>query len=164
MNPEGGVAPIQVRFDASETVIPGEEITGFEWVFGDDEGGAPQQLGAVVEHLFQLPGTYVTKLKAYTTSGKIYTEEKTIVIRAPILDACALPSRTAGVAPLGVSFDMSCTTGTPVSVLWKFGDGAESDERNPVHVFEESGVYRVILTIEDAIGSVSTEIITITVE
>ena len=164
MEPEGGVAPLEVKFDASETVIPGEEITGFEWVFGDDATGLPQQHGALVQHLFQKPGTYTVALKTYTTSGQIYTDQKTIVIRAPTLDACALPSRTSGKAPLGVSFNMSCTTGNPTSVLWNFGDGAESDDSDPVHVFNKSGIYKVVLTIEDAIGTVSTELITITAE
>jgi PKD repeat protein len=163
MTPEGGVAPLTVRFDASETVIPNEEITGFEWFFGDTSG-QPQQRGALVEHVFQKPGTYTVHLQAFTTSGQSYDAEKTIVVRAPILDACALPSRTSGRAPLGVSFNMSCTTGNPTTILWDFGDDSQTDERNPVHVFEEPGVYVVTLTIKDALNTESKESITITAE
>jgi PKD repeat protein len=123
MTPEQGVAPLTVRFDASETVIPGEEITGFEWLFGEEES-APQQRGALVEHTFELPGTFQVTLKAYTTSGKMYEGTKFIVVRAPVLDACAMPSRTSGKSPLGVSFNMACTTGNPTSILWDFGDGS----------------------------------------
>lgn len=163
MNPDGGVAPLSVHFDASETIIPGEEITGFEWVFGDNRE-APQQRGAQIEHTFEKPGTFDVELRTLTTSGKVYKEIKTIVIRAPILDACALPSRTTGKAPLGVSFDMSCTTGNIQEVLWDFGDGAQSDQRNPVHVFEEPGTFAATLKVIDTIGAESTERITITVE
>ncbi|MCF7844898.1 MAG: PKD domain-containing protein [Kiritimatiellales bacterium] len=163
MSPEGGVAPVLVRFDASETVIPGEEISGFEWVFGDSID-APQQRGALVEHLFEQPGTFTVELRAYTTSGNMYSEDKTIVIRAPVLDACAYPSRTSGLVPFGVSFNMDCTTGIPSSILWNFGDGAESDERNPVHVFEEAGIYNITLTIRDDVGTTSSEVIIITAE
>lgn len=34
-----------------------------------------------------------------------------------------------------------------VSYEWSFGDGKTSNERTPVHVYEETGVYNVILTI-----------------
>ncbi len=166
MSPEGGTAPLLVRFDASETIIRDEEISGFEWVFGDEDAisSGPQQRGALVEHLFEEPGTFKVKLTAYTTSGKQFDAERTIVIRAPVLDACAFPSRTSGKAPLGVSFDMSCTTGNPISIEWDFGDGAQSDEKNPIHVFEEPGTYRVKLSIEDAVGTGSEKVITITAE
>jgi len=164
MTPEGGVAPLLVRFDASETVIPGEEITGFEWYFGDEEITAPKQGGAQVEYLFQEPGTFNVLLKAYTTSGKTFEETRTIVIRAPVLDACFFPSRTTGEAPLGVKFDMKCTSGTPSEIEWDFGDGSQSDERNPIHVFEDIGVYQVTLTVRDTTGGVSKELVTITVK
>jgi PKD repeat protein len=51
MEPESGVAPLEVSFDASETDIPGEEITGFIWNFGD---GSEQEFGgALISHTFQ---------------------------------------------------------------------------------------------------------------
>lgn len=164
MRPDGGVAPLLVRFDASETVIPGEEISGFEWTFGEDEKAAPRQGGAQVEYLFEIPGTYQVTLNAFTTSGKSFKESRTIVIRSPVLDACFTTSRTAGKAPLGVSFDMSCTTGVTTTVSWDFGDGSQSSERNPIHVFERPGTFKVQLQLQDAAGSVSREILNITAQ
>ncbi|MBU0458178.1 PKD domain-containing protein [Patescibacteria group bacterium] len=163
MNPGGGVAPQMVRFDASETVIPGEEISGFEWKFGD-ETGSPRQLGALVEHVFERPGTFNVELKAFTTSGNTYSGEKTIVIRAALLEACAKASRTEGKTPLGISFNMECTSGVPTEVNWDFGDGSQSDQRNPIHVYEVPGVYNAVLTIIDASESTDTETITITAQ
>ncbi|MFH0770994.1 MAG: PKD domain-containing protein [Candidatus Peregrinibacteria bacterium] len=163
MNPDGGVAPLTVRFDASETVIPNEEITGFEWQFGDDTD-APEQRGAQAEHVFLKPGKFEVKLKAFTTSGQVFEDAKTIVVRAPILDACFLPSRVTGKAPLGVGFDLSCTTGEIKEVLWDFGDGSQSDVLEATHVFEEAGTYKVTLTVTDVTGAVNTEKVTITVD
>lgn len=161
MQPEGGVAPLQVRFDASETLIQGEEITGFEWKFGD-ESSTTVQGGAQIEYLFEQPGTFKVFATAFTTSGKTFSTERTIVVRAPALDACFTTSRTTGKAPLGVSFDMKCTTGVPTSIEWDFGDGATTDERNPIHVFERAGVYTVTLRLQDEQGTVSQESLVIT--
>lgn len=69
----------------------------------------------------------------------------------------ALPR--AGYAPLEVRFfgDRSFGRGgNIVSYSWNFGDGATSNEINPVHVFENSSrylaVYRVSLTVTDDNG------------
>ena len=35
---------------------------------------------------------------------------------------------------------------------WEFGDGAESEERNPIHTYSGPGAYRVFLTIRDDSG------------
>lgn len=162
MRPEGGVAPLLVRFDASETVIPGQEITGFEWTFGDDDKAPPRQGGAQVEYLFERPGTYEVTLTVFTTSGESFKERRTIVIRSQVLDACFTTSRTSGKAPLGVSFDMSCSTGVSSSIRWDFGDGTQTDEVSPIHVFDRPGEYKVKLQLQDEVGSVSREELTIT--
>jgi PKD repeat protein len=164
MTPEGGTAPLLVRFDASETVIPGQDITGFEWLFTDSSGETPQQRGAQVEHMFEEPGTYTITLRAYTTSGEIFEGEKTIVVRAPVLDACFQASRTSGPAPLGVEFNMSCSTGIPTSIEWDFGDNVQSDNEKPIHVFESVGSYTVTLTVQDKSGTLSKDFLTITAE
>lgn len=162
MTPEGGVAPLTVRLDASETVVPGEEISGFEWFIGEDENAL--QAGAVIQHVFDEAGTYAVRVVARTTKGNSYESTSTIVIRAPILDACFFASRTAGAAPLGVSFDMSCTTGESTSATWDFGDGAESDEFAPIHVFDDPGTYEVVLKIRNAAGAESTHSVKITAQ
>lgn len=161
MSPETGVAPLEVQFDASETFIPNETITGFQWEFGDNT----QVIygGARARHLFSNAGTYTVTLIARTTSGKEFRTTRTIVVRAPLTNACIEPSRTTGTAPLGVGFSMECSSGDIAKVLWDFGDGATSDERSPVHVFEAAGTYKVTLTIEDAGLRQSKHTVTITV-
>ncbi|MDD5623431.1 MAG: PKD domain-containing protein [Candidatus Peribacteraceae bacterium] len=156
MNPEGGVAPVKVRFDASETSIPGEEITGFEWVFSDEKETGPLQRGAQVEHTFKQPGTFEVGAKVFTTSGKTFESKKTIVIREPIMDACISASRTEGKVPLGVLFSSDCSTMTAgATFVWDFGDGWTSDQKNPTHDFQKAGTYTVTLTLR-AGNSVST--------
>ncbi len=57
-------------------------------------------------------------------------------------------SVTEGTAPLEVRFGGSSAG----KMRWDFGDGASSDEPNPVHVFEKPGLYGVTLTVTDAEG------------
>ncbi|MCK4365076.1 MAG: PKD domain-containing protein [Thermoplasmatales archaeon] len=45
--------------------------------------------------------------------------------------------------------------GTPdYSWNWNFGDGETSNEQSPIHVFEDKGIYTVILTVTDGFGQV----------
>lgn len=170
MDKKSGVAPLEVRFDASQTVIPGKTISGFEWIFGDEITGIIRKQGIAIEvHTFEKPGKYPVKLVVYTTTSDTYDATSTIVVLPPRLDACFLPSRTSGRMdgkPFGVSFDRSCSTGIVGKLRWNFDDGSESDDdaTRVVHVFEEPGVYNVTLTIEDTTGAKSTVTHQITIE
>ena len=59
---------------------------------------------------------------------------------------------TSGVAPLNVAFTEHCT-GTVMSYLWDFGDGASSSLRNPSHTYTRPAKYSVHLTATYADGS-----------
>lgn len=161
MNPETGVAPLSVSFDASETFIPNETITGFEWQF--DQQSQPSVGGARAQHTYEKPGTYTVNLTVRTTSGKQYQTSRTIAVRPSQLTACLFPSRTSGAAPLGVQFTSACSTGTVTSRLWDFGDGAQSDEVEPIHVFDKPGQYTVTLTVTGAEGRKAEQSVPITV-
>lgn len=161
MDPESGLAPLKVKFDASESFIPGETITGFIWNFGDST--AEEFGGARTEHTFTKEGTYSISLTARTTTGQTFTTRRTLVVREALLRACITPSRLRGPAPLGVSFSSGCSVGTPTSVAWDFGDGSQSDQRDVIHVFEKPGTYTVQLTVKTKDASNTTSI-TITAE
>lgn len=162
MSPETGVAPLHVQFDASESYIPGEDITGFIWGFGDS---AERQFGgARTEHTYLNPNTYVVDLTVRTTSGKQFSTTRTIVVRAAPIQACILPSRLRGTTPLAVEFSSSCSTGNIRRLLWDFGDGSQTDEIQPIHVFQRPGVYDVSLTITDGAGASSVTKVSITAQ
>lgn len=165
MDPDGGTSPLTVRLDASETVIRNEQISGFEWTFSDEQQGAAHQQGAQVSHTFQRPGTYEISAKVFTTSGKDYSASKTIVVRAPVIDACISASRTEGKAPLGIQFLSDCSTlGQHTTYSWDFGDTFSSDQKNPIHDFQSPGSYTVILTLRDGDSVSTSDPLTITVQ
>lgn len=62
---------------------------------------------------------------------------------------------TSGRVPLSVQFTDESILGTlPIEEwYWEFGDDATSEESNPVHVYEDPGVYTVSLTVSTATGS-----------
>jgi PKD repeat protein len=67
----------------------------------------------------------------------------TILEDAPVTNFTATPR--SGVPPLTVNFtDLS--TGNPTSWAWNFGDGTNSTERNPIHVYTIPAEYNVSLT------------------
>jgi len=84
--------------------------------------------------------------------------------RPPTADATADP--TGGKAPLEVSFSSERSTDPERSIVsyqWDFGDGATSSKANPIHTFEENGVYEVALTVTDSGGNESTDTVEILV-
>lgn len=156
MAPETGVAPLDVAFDASESFIPGETITGFIWNFGDS---TPDQFGgASAKHRYEKEGTYTIGLTVRTTSGKNFTARSTLIVREPLLRACITPSRIRGTIPMGVDFASDCTVGAPTSYLWDFGDGAQSDQKKTIHVFEKAGTYPVTLTVTQGTATHTTSV------
>ncbi|MFA5273050.1 MAG: PKD domain-containing protein [Candidatus Peribacter sp.] len=165
MDPDGGTAPLPVRFDASETVIQNEQISGFEWTFSDESQGAAHQQGAQVLHTFQKPGTYEISAKVFTTGGKEFSATKTIVVRAPVIDSCISASRMEGKVPLGIQFFSDCSTlGQRTTYAWDFGDGFSSDQKNPIHDFQLAGTYTVILTLRDGDSVSESDPLIITVQ
>ncbi len=68
----------------------------------------------------------------------------------PSADFSAAP--TSGEKPLTVSFtDLS--EGDPTQWDWDFGDGSTSTQSDPAHVYQNDGVYTVVLTVTNAFGS-----------
>ncbi|MDD3622282.1 MAG: PKD domain-containing protein, partial [Methanofollis sp.] len=62
---------------------------------------------------------------------------------------------TEGEAPLNVTFtDLS--TGNVPTWEWDFGDGTNSTEQNPLHTYEEGGIYTVSLTVSDEMNETDT--------
>ncbi len=162
MSPESGIAPLTVKFDASASEIPGEEITGFIWDFRD--GSEVEYGGAFSQHVFTRPGTYAVNLTARTTSGKQQSTTRTLVVRAASLQPRILASRLSGQAPLTVAFDASPSSGLISNYEWNFGDNTQNDGMQVEHTFLDPGTYTVVLTVRDAAGASSSTTATITVQ
>ncbi|MEJ1222371.1 PKD domain-containing protein [Sediminicola sp. 1XM1-17] len=81
-------------------------------------------------------------------------------------NAIATANPMNGVAPLTVNFTGSNSTDNSgiVGYQWNFGDGTPtSSQRNPSHVYVNSGTYNAVLTVTDDDGFQDTATITINV-
>ncbi len=156
--PQAGMVPLTVTFTDLTTNKP----DAWAWDFGD--GAVSTEKNPV--HCYDTPGKYTVKLNASNRAGNS-TKEKVEFIDAqpsvvkPIADFSADP--TSGTAPLNVKFtDLS--QNAPVIWMWDFGDGCNSEESNPTHIYENAGTYSVSLTVTNAAGTdtkVKSEFITV---
>jgi hypothetical protein len=83
---------------------------------------------------------------------------------APLL-AWADSDVDEGKAPLTVKFMADVEGGKPpLTYKWTFGDGKESTEPNPVHIYEKAGRYQADLEVKDSSGDEDADYLEIEVE
>lgn len=145
------VAGVPVQF--TSTALPGTApITSWLWDFGDGNQSAvpnPVHVYAAAS-VYDVYLTVTTRLSSDTEIKLGYID----VREAPPVAEFATRHRTpfAG-EPLEFT-DFSASPGGPiVRWLWDFGDGTQSMESNPTHVYTAAEVYSVSLTVESPGGS-----------
>ncbi len=81
------------------------------------------------------------------------------------LQAAAKANPIEGAAPLQVRFGANANGGTPpLTIQWTFGDGSvPSSEADPTHTYQQAGLYRVALSVQDAAGDSTTQTVEIKV-
>jgi PKD repeat protein len=143
-----GDVPFLVNF----TAAPSGNETPFTaiWTFGD--GSAPAT-GLDVSHRYLSAGSFVAAVTVSDAAGHEANGTIRVLVDAP-LAASASAVRTAGIAPLSVTFAASAFNGTaPFQFGWSFGDGSpNASGANPVHVYTQAGVYTAQLTTTDSGG------------
>jgi len=92
----------------------------------------------------------------------VYSEESSATEAA--LKAVITTNTTQGVAPLGISFDSSTSTGNINTYAWSFGDGTTSSNSADKHIYTTPGRYSATLTITSPDGQTSSASTIITVE
>ncbi|MDO5838816.1 MAG: PKD domain-containing protein [Methanosarcina mazei] len=146
-SPASGKAPLSVSFTGQGKGAP----TEWKWSFGD--GNTSTDKNPV--YTFNKSGLYSVKLTASNEKGSnTLTKSSYIAVagisNTPVASFSASP--VTGNAPLNVRFT-DRSTGSPASWKWYFGDETNSTERNPVHTYNESGLYSVTLTAGGAGGT-----------
>ena len=146
-----------------ENQTSGNDITGYEWAFGD--GGTLETLSAeAVEYTFAKAGTYDIALVANTSLGCANVLRQTVTVYEQPTVGFTSDVACAGVVTL---FTDTTTAGSNANIIgwnWDFGDGsALAEERNPSHSYPQAGTYPVSLTTLSSGGCTSTTTKNITV-
>jgi PKD repeat protein len=132
-------------------------VVSWQWDFGDGAGSSERN----PSHLYSAPGQYSVLLMVTDDDGAADTRTHTANPEAP-------PPPEPNQQP-DADFDVRCDDltcsftdkskdedGVLVSWQWSFGDGATSNEQNPVHLYSERGRYNVLLTVTDDDGATDT--------
>jgi PKD repeat protein len=118
-----------------------------------------------------LPMIHASGIAVNTTSGEVYVVDKAInrvfIFGMPLPPPTPTPTPTpvgpsgsfaaypeSGTAPLTVQFLDYTQNGR--TWAWDFGDGGSSDQQYPVHVYNQSGLYTVSVTVTDWSGQTAT--------
>ena len=149
-NTTSGVVPLTVQFTDNSTNHP----TGWTWNFGDGHGTYSQS----PVHTYDAVGVYNVSLMVNNSQGND-TMTKTALIHVstgivtPIANFSGSP--TTGTAPLNVNFT-DASDNSPTDWYWTFGDGNNSTEQNPSHIYNAVGNYTVNLTANNSAGNNAT--------
>lgn len=146
----GGCTPLFVQFSDQSTGNP----TEWSWDLGNGTKPAQKNPGVI----YTDPGTYTIKLVVKNSTG-IDSVVKTAYISVyakPIIDFSATPK--SGCYPLLVKFTDKTNpgSGTSQSWFWDFGDGLNSTDQNPEHVYKITDTFSVTLRVTNSDGCTQT--------
>jgi len=161
------VVPVAADFDFNiicntvsvsdySTFLPGYNITGYFWDFGD---GFTTTSATPGPHTYALPGPYTITLTVFTASGCQAIATNSFVLNGPAISATIVPTGCNG----PVNFSAITLGGPIVDWSWNFGDTYGSNVQNPQHIFNAAGPYIVSVTGTDANGCTVTVFDTINI-
>lgn len=133
----------------------------YSWSFGDGTSSSSM----IPQHTYANPGTYLvclTVTDSITSCTDTFCDSVTTG-QATFCQAgfTAFNSQSTVVTFANLSF--SSNPALPLTYSWSFGDGSNSSQMNPTHVYNAPGVYNVCLYITDAGGCADSSCQTITV-
>jgi PKD repeat protein len=161
VSPTTGQAPLYVSFTDMSTGVP----SSWSWDFGD--GSTSTTKNPV--HTYTNPGLYTVSLivsnsfgtDSYTAASCIAASGASSVITGSVHSSFSVISSSNSSLPITVQFQ-DTSTGSPVNWSWAFGDGTNSTEQNPTHVYNTVGTYLVTLQVMNSTASGSTSQMNVT--
>ncbi len=124
-------------------------IVSWNWDFGD--GGSSYQQNPTRSYFRK--GNYNVILTVIDKDGDADSYAAAITVNGIGPKAIFSTSSKSG-EPLTIFFkDKSLLYGGIISWNWDFGDGENSYQRNPIHIYTQKGSYNVVLTITGPDGT-----------
>lgn len=140
---------VNVKLDASESYDLDNDPINFEWTLPDGS----KRREASFTWTAPEPGVHILGLvvdDGLGLSNSVEKESVQVLINRPVKAVVdSVISSCTGQSVLFNSSNSFDPDGDPFKVSWNFGNGKFSDEANPTMVFEKTGFYETILTLED---------------
>lgn len=153
-NPQEGVAPLHVVFEAQGSSDSDGTITDYEWKIGQET-----HKGFNATHTFSTAGTHEIVLTVTDDKGAMAQARKNIVVREAsneIPTATFTADPLEGEAPLSVTLDASASKdldGNIIEYLWDLGNGEQSSGSLTRHTYTTPGIKTVHLKVKDDKGT-----------
>ncbi|MGB3459259.1 MAG: PKD domain-containing protein [Halobacteriota archaeon] len=156
-DPDGpyiGTEGVAIAFNGSGSYDQDGDIASYAWDFGDGNTSSEER----PTHTYAQNGTYTITLNVTDDDGAtdINTTTATIDDTESTADFFGIP--TSGLKQLTVNFTDNSTSYDGFTTWeWDFGDGGNSSDQNPTHLYANAGLYNVTLTAYEADGDSDTE-------
>ena len=141
-SPASPAAGQSVQFTDTSAGTP----TSWLWNFGDGASSTSQN----PSRSYSTAGPKTVSLTVTNAFGSNSTT-KTVTVGGAL--AASFIYSPGSPAPGQMLQFTDTSTGSPTSWRWDFNDGSTSSDRNPSHVFSDSGNYNVTLVASNAYGS-----------
>lgn len=154
----------QIAFVGDKSVDTDGSISKYEWNFGDGQVSTEKN----PTHTYKDNGTYTITLKVTDDVGLTNETKVTIVVEkdnniAPVPEIKWIQGSNNQQFNF-VGDKSTDSDGKIVKYEWDFGDGTNSEEVNPTHVYKNSGTYLVKLKVTDNKGATTEKTLTLVVE
>ncbi len=154
-DPQSGEAPLEVKFDASESSDPDGNIAQYEWDF-DEDGQFDDAKGIKPTYKFEKIGNYTVALRVTSTTGEYNVAEKDIVVEKEsspeaVIKVIDEPEEyTIGISYVFSADESKSPNGKITKYEWNFNDGSKAENTKTVsHVFKNEGTYEIELKVTD---------------
>ena len=145
-DPAEGCAPLTVNF---ENLSQFADPDSYVWSFG---AGQDTSINVNPTYTYLQPGTYTVTLRASNETDVEVVEVKQQIIEVYPVPIAAFQVRPEVVfLPSNPVFTANNSFGASF-YRWDFGDGFTSEDFEPTHVYEQTGIYDISLYVENEFG------------
>lgn len=125
------------------------QMTNWFWDFGDKSTSLMRN----PNHLYPIPGNHEVELRVRDINNCEDTRTKTISYFPVPPVIIVEPSSFVGCQPAEVFFNnLSVPIDSTYDILWDFGDGHQSTDISPTHIYQNPGQYSLHIEITSPIG------------
>lgn len=157
-DPQSGEVPLEVEFDATESVDPDGNIKDYEWDF-DNDGEFDDATGIKVKNKFTKIGKYKVSLRVTSSTGEFNVAEKEIDVvkdESPLAEIEVIGNPANFTVGVNYTFSADKSTspnGKIEKYEWDFNDASKVQTTKTVsHIFKNEGTYEIYLKVTDEKG------------